>query len=261
MINREQTYDLLVAKHLDEVASLAGSEKQKKLVGLGQQLLGDYGFTAHQTYLRPSHPDPEKRTSALGTMVCVLISLRTTLENERIATERLFNAFPDPQMLLTVPEDLIAGHIQPAGMASKKARAIKNAVAFVCKHYGSDFEHLRGKSMEEMRALLLRIPGIGPKAADCILELGLDAPSFVVDVNVFRFTARYFGVLEDAVLDTGNAQQLAHVKSFLEEDLPKDALLFQVLHTVYLLHGKMVCKSVPKCSTCALRGTCATYQA
>jgi len=253
-------YDELVESHLADVTSRQSSEKQVTLVTIGQQLLKEYGFTQHQTYLRPSHPEPEKRTSALGTMVCVLISLRTTLENERIATTRLFSAFPDPRMLVKVPQEIIAEHIMPAGMATKKARVIQQAVAFICREYGSDFEELRGKTVGKMREMLLEVPGIGPKAADCILELGLDVPSFVVDVNVFRFTARYFGVLGDDPLDTGNAEQLAQVKVFLEEDLLKDALLFQVLHTVYLLHGKMVCKSVPKCRTCLLRDTCITYR-
>jgi N-glycosylase/DNA lyase len=56
-----------------------------------------------------------------------------------------------------------------------------------------DFEHLKKTGYEHAKAQLLDFPGVGPKAADCILLFSLDKlQSFPVDVWVRRAVLKYY---------------------------------------------------------------------
>lgn len=54
---------------------------------------------------------------------------------------------------------------------------------------------LRSLSYAEAREELLRLQGVGPKVADCILLMSMDQPSSIpVDRHVFQFAARWYGL-------------------------------------------------------------------
>ncbi|CAO1619330.1 unnamed protein product [Sympodiomycopsis kandeliae] len=54
---------------------------------------------------------------------------------------------------------------------------------------------LRARSYHESRSELIKLQGIGPKVADCILLMSLDQPSSIpVDRHVFQFAAKWYGL-------------------------------------------------------------------
>jgi endonuclease III len=62
---------------------------ENKIYKMVLNLLKKYSYVENQTYSRPSHPLEEKRKDVFFTMASIIISLRTTLENEQKASKAL----------------------------------------------------------------------------------------------------------------------------------------------------------------------------
>jgi endonuclease III len=196
-------------------------------------------FVENQTYLRPTHTDPSKQKSPAFTMVCIIISLRTTLENERITTQYFWDTFASPDDVLVAPAADIALVIHRCGMAATKAATIHRSLRFLYQICRWDWQKLMQIPIETLREQLLSVQGLGPKAVDCFLLLGLDLPVFPVDTNVFQYVTRHYPrVLGAQKPSFSSPRHVALVKQFLEQTLPPDAQLYQVAHTMLLLANK-----------------------
>jgi endonuclease III len=91
---------------------------------------------------------------------------------------------------------------------------------------------------EEARSEILKIPGVGPKSADCLLSIGQGKPSIAVDVNVFRATTWIFAFPWAENPNYNDNNQIRVVKELFDSSIPKDAFLTQIIHTFFLLYGK-----------------------
>jgi endonuclease III len=229
-----------IRNHVDALlADRDLNDDGRYLVEVCRQLLDRYSFTGTRTYPRPDHPDPRKRRSLSFLLAGILISLRTTLENEQRATDALLQRCPDDDTLYDLSLEEIQRCIAPAGMAPTKAARIRDALTYVDHSFGRDFGGLTGLDRDDARMALLEVPGFGPKAADCFLSIGLGVPSAVVDVNVFRSFLHLFPSDSGAVVgDYSNKKSIDHVRNRIEGALPDDPLLYQVVHTMLLLFAK-----------------------
>lgn len=248
--------DILALKKIQEALSDPKNEIEQRILEITAQLMTQYSFVQYQTYPRPSHPDLSKRKSVYITMVAILISLRTTLENERKAMDAFLTNFNTPQDVLNSNVEEISEIIKAAGMPSKKAAAIMNATKYVVEVLGEDWEQFLKMDIDTAREEVMKIPGIGQKSADCLLELGLDLPTIVIDINMFRVVSRIFGMEWAKSLDFSNKKQIQEVKSLIEDNLRKNGFIYQIVHTMLLLHGKNVCKSNPNCCKCQFADRC-----
>ena len=82
----------------------------------------------------------------------------------------------------------------------------------------------------------MAIPGFGEKAVACLLELRLEKSSIVINVNMLMITFRLFNFKWAKNPDLLDKEQLKYTKSFLEEYLQKNSFLFQIVHTLLLVH-------------------------
>ena len=104
------------------------------------------------------------------------------------------------------------------------------------------FEHAE---TEELREILLEVPGIGPETADGILLYALNRPSFVVDAYTRRIYHRH-GLVPESV-------DYAELRDFFMDALPLDVALFNEYHALIVRTGKDFCrKSKPRCEACPL---------
>ena len=197
-----------------------------------------YSFTNTRTYPRPDHPDPIKRKPLVYMMAAILISLRTTLENEQKAVLNLIAKFPKQKDLFKATPPEIESCIIPAGMANKKSITIRRAMDYVIKELNGNIEQLSKVPMTQAREKLLKIPGFGGKSTDCMLSIGLGHPSIAVDVNVFRTTSWLFNLPWSNQPDYADKKQVQFVKQLLDSAIPQDAFLTQIVHTYFLLYGK-----------------------
>ena len=211
------------------------SEDAKKLLTIILRLCEKYSFIENQTYPRPSHPLEKKRKDPYYTLIAIILSLRTTLENETKAVEAFMNKYKSINEVLNADENEMIEVIRVAGMPQKKAQTIIKLSEYIQKYYNGDIWNIKKETVDKTREELLNMPGVGEKSADCMLELGFDMPSMVVDINVFRTASRIFGEEWAENPDFSNKDQIKAVKDRLENSLPRDYLTYQIAHTMILL--------------------------
>jgi endonuclease III len=228
-----------------------------RISGAANRLSQRYSFVGTRTYPRPDHPVLEKRRPLIFTLVGILVSLRTTLENEERAMSALLRKYPTHDALRLASTEDLAEVLRPAGLAEMRANRIRRALEYVDLEFGGALENLIPLSTIEAREKILRIPGFGPKSTDCLLSIGLGKPSIAVDVNVFRVASRLLELPWSDSPDFGNADQVRAVKEALDAALPQDAFVCQIVHTLFLLHGKALGRRHPNdVSVCGLSPYC-----
>ncbi len=231
-----------VRKKLTYELSIATPKSDRwRIIGTALNTLKTESFSETKTYPRPDHPDKRKRKPIEFLLIGVLISLRTTLENEQLAMDQVLENCEKIDDVMALSEEELAELIKPAGMAKQKSKRIKACLEEIQKLDGG-LESLGQKSKEEARQYLLNLPGIGPKAADCILTIGLGFSSMVVDINVFRMASYIFGIELDDNHSFSNEQQVQYIKKRLDLAIGEDAFLCQILHTMLLLAGRKLGK-------------------
>lgn len=227
-----------------------------RILSAALTLSAHFSFTDTMTYPRPDHPDPEKRRPLIFMLVAILVSLRTTLENEQKAVHNILQRYPSQEELFSAEVSELELCIKPAGMSEKRSRTIRRALDYIKDELNGSLEALDSYSMEESRRILLQIPGVGPKAADCLLSIGLGKPSIAVDVNVFRVASWLLMMPWANNPDYNNENQVKEVKYRLDRALPNDAFLLQIVHTLFLLYGKSIGAKHPNDGSCLVKNYC-----
>ncbi len=98
---------------------------------------------------------------------------------------------------------------------------------------------------------VLRLPGVGPYTAAAIVSFAYGEAKVVVDGNVYRVLARYFGIDTPIDSNSGKKEFQAMAEEMLDENDP--ALFNQAI----MDFGAVVCKpSAPLCDLCPLAETC-----
>lgn len=257
MLKRDEQIKNVLENNMDFYQK---SEDAKKILTIMLRLCEKYSFVANQTYPRPSHPVEQKRTDPYFTLIAIILSLRTTLENETKAVSNFMKKYNSLQAVLDADEQELAEVIKVAGMPQKKAKTIMELSEYIQQYYHGNIWNVKKDSVDETRKELLNMPGVGEKSADCMIELGFDMPSMVVDINVFRTASRIFGEEWADNPDFSDKKQIKAIKDRLEHSLPKDYLTYQIAHTMILLQGKHICKSKSKCENCFITDCCNFYQ-
>lgn len=233
--------DADVRNHVQMHLASTANDDAKRILSACLLLMDHYSFTATRTYPRPDHPLPRKRRSLYFLLLAILTSIRTTLENEQRAVDNVLSECASDADLFVLSEDRLAELLKPAGMAQRRAKLITSAIEYCRSHFGDSFETLTtDMPQDEVRSLLLGVPGFGPKATDCFMSIGLGIPTAVVDINVFRSYLHLFahdGEV-DRPLSFGRPSDVAAVKTAIESALPRDAFLLQIVHTLLLLYGR-----------------------
>jgi endonuclease-3 len=142
--------------------------------------------------------------------------------------------------------------IGPAGLSHIKAPRIQEALRFITGQRGGlSLDFLKELPVEEAKAWLTQIKGIGPKTAAIVLLFSLDMPAFPVDTHVHRVSGR-LGLIGPKV----SAEQ-AH--AILEDLLPAE--LYFPFHLNVIRHGREICHARnPRCEICPLQNMCDYYQ-
>jgi endonuclease-3 related protein len=149
------------------------------------------------------------------------------------------------------PHDELAAIIRPCGYYITKARKLKAFAEYVYQRYQGSLEAFLSESVQQLRAELLTIYGIGPETADDIILYAAEKPSFVIDAYTRRILHRiglWPGELSGKYEDL---QRLFH------ENLPENAGLFNEYHALLDRHAKETCAKKPRCHSCCLRDICA----
>jgi len=146
----------------------------------------------------------------------------------------------------------LASLIKSSGYYRIKAIRLKNFVNFIVENYNGSVKRMRKEELETLREKLLGVNGIGAETADSILLYGLNKPIFVVDAYTKRILTRH-GLI------SGNVSY-GEIQRLFMRYLPVDEKLFNEYHALLVYLGKMLCRKVPRCDICPLKGIAQSVQ-
>lgn len=192
------------------------------------------------------------RFEPMDELVSCILSQHTSDATSFPTFHALRKQVPEWEDVVALGTEKLADIIRPAGLANQKARSIISVLQEIERRNGTyDIEMLREMPLEEARAWLLSLPGVGPKTAAIVLCFAFGRPAIPVDTHVFRVSWR-LGLIEKSI---GEAK--AH--RALEAMVPSE-LAFR-FHTALIQHGRQICKApTPICSRCPLTRRCRYYK-
>jgi endonuclease-3 len=207
----------------------------------------------HTLLLSQYGEHPWQPSDPVASLVSTILSQNTNDVNRDRAFERLRGRFPTWEAVRDAPLEDVIEATRPAGLAPTKAPRIQKALRRITEERGQiELEFLKAADLEEARAWLLDIPGIGPKTAAIVLLFALGKPAFPVDTHVHRVTRR-LGLIPDKT-----SREKAH--DLLEELTPSE--IYYTFHINLIEHGRAVCHARnPECDSCLLQDHCAFWSA
>ena len=188
-------------------------------------------------------------------LVYIVLANRTREEYYQEAFRRVKDLVGDWNQLPDVEDEDLAAAIGDAGLGRKKARTLKHAASLLQNDTGEvSLDFLENMSTEDAEDYLLRIRGVGPKTAKCVLMYALDRSVFPVDTHCARVGSR-IGWLESSAHRYTKAQMHR-----IEERVPPR--LRKSLHIRLVQHGRKICvDGKPHCNVCPLKDLCEYYKA
>ncbi len=185
------------------------------------------------------HPTTELEYSTpFELLVAVVLSAQATDKGVNQATRRLFPAANTPQKILDLGEEGLRDHVKTIGLYQSKARHIIQACRILIDEHGGE--------VPATREALEKLPGVGRKTANVILNVAFGQPTMAVDTHIFRVSNR-----------TGLAPGKTPLE--VEKKLLKcvPAEFMQHAHHWLILHGRYTCVArKPKCGECAIADLC-----
>ena len=203
-------------------------------------------------------PEARPHGDAISELVLTILSQNTSDGNSGRAFSRLLQAFGDWDAIADAPLPALIEAIAPGGLAPTKAPRIQAALRDIRERTrdrgagGYDLGFLREMPVDEARAWLTSLHGVGTKTASCVLLFALGRPAMPVDTHVFRVAMR-LGLIPERTATAAMTPEKAH--DMLEAMVPPDD--FHAFHIGLIKHGRRTCTAQrPKCDTCVLADLC-----
>jgi len=160
--------------------------------------------------------------------------------------EKFITAFPSIRDLAAAPEQKVFKLWEGLGYYNRCRNLIATA-----KTIAADYNGRFPSTYEEILAL----KGIGPYTAAAIVSFAFNLPYAVVDGNVTRVLARFFGV-STAIDTAGGKKQFAELADSLV-----DPLRAGIYNQAIMDFGATVCKPRnPQCTSCVHQPGCMAWQ-
>jgi len=180
-------------------------------------------------------------------MVGAILTQNTSWKNVEKAIERLKEkGVLNPKGIRELRKSTLSSLIRSSGYFRIKSERLKVFVDFLFDEYGGSIKRMKRERVGVLRRKLLDVKGIGPETADSILLYGLKKPVFVVDSYTKRILSRH-GILSEKA-------SYEEVQNLFMDHLPHDERLFNEYHALLVHLGKTLCKKVPRCDRCPLKG-------
>lgn len=189
--------------------------------------------------------DPHR--APVDELILTVLSQNTNDRNRDVAYGRLRERFPGgwPEVR-DAPAEEVEEAIRPGGLSNTKAARIGE----ILRALGDDdLAWLETAPLEDARAFLTALPGVGRKTAACVLLFSFGRPDVPVDTHVFRVGGRLGLFRPGGTLDEAHDELTR-----LAGGNPDDAY---ELHVALIRHGRRTCVArTPRCGECPLRRMC-----
>ena len=191
--------------------------------------------------LRAANPHPKTELqyrTPFELLVAVVLSAQANDKSVNKATEKLFAVANTPAAIAKMGVLRLIPYVQSIGLYRNKAKNVVALAAILLR------EHAGNVPME--REALERLPGVGRKTANVILNTAFGQPTIAVDTHIFRVANR------TGLAPGKNVEEVERkLLKFVPEEFRLDA------HHWLVLHGRYVCVArLPKCAECIIRELC-----
>lgn len=191
--------------------------------------------------LRAANPDPRSELeyqTPFELLVSVILSAQATDKSVNLATKPLFRRHDAPQKMLALGVDGLIEYIQSIGLFRSKAKHIIETCRLLVEHHNGE--------VPSDRESLEKLPGVGRKTANVVLNVAFGEPTVAVDTHIFRLSNR-IGIAPGKTPLAVELKLLKHV--------PQEFM--HGAHHWLILHGRYVCKArKPECPKCSIVDLC-----
>jgi endonuclease-3 len=191
--------------------------------------------------LRAANPHPASELAfrtPFELLVAVVLSAQATDKGVNKATAALFPVAGTPAAIARLGVDGLIPYVQSIGLYRNKAKNVVALSQILLREHAGE--------VPADREALERLPGVGRKTANVILNTAFGQPAIAVDTHIFRVANRT-GLAPGKNVDEVERKLM----KFVADEFKRDA------HHWLILHGRYVCVArSPKCGECILRDLC-----
>ena len=194
-------------------------------------------------YHRLADADPEPKgeldyKNVYTLLVAVVLSAQATDVGVNKATGPLFKVADTPEKMIELGEARVRDYIKTIGLYRNKAKNVIGLSEMLIAEFGGE--------VPRDREALVKLPGVGRKTANVVLNMAFGQPTMAVDTHLFRVCNRTGLALGKTPLA---------VEKELEKAVPQWAR--KHAHHWLILHGRYLCKArKPDCGGCLIRDLC-----
>ena len=189
-------------------------------------------------------PNGSPHGAPVDELVLTVLSQNTNDRNRDVAYGRLRERFPSWAAVREAPVAEVEEAIRPGGLAPSKAPRIQQILRAVGD---DDLSRLASEPLEQARAELCELPGVGRKTAACVLLFAYGRADIPVDTHVYRVGTRLGLFRPRAPLEEAHDEMLRLARG----SDPYEA------HMALIRHGRRTCTArSPACEQCPLRSMC-----
>lgn len=176
--------------------------------------------------------------NAFTLLIAVVLSAQSTDKGVNKATKDLFEIADTPQKMVSLGEEKLKNYIKTIGLYNTKA---KNIIALsrelVEKYLGE---------VPDNREALEKLPGVGRKTANVVLNVWFNKPTLAVDTHVMRISHR---------LGFSEGKTPLSIELDLLKVLPPEYV--KNANHWLVLFGRYICKAQkPDCPNCPIAAYC-----
>jgi endonuclease-3 len=188
-----------------------------------------------------ANPEPKGELEHLNPytlLVAVVLSAQATDVGVNKVTRSLFQVADSPAKMVALGEEKLRDAIKSLGFFRNKARnVIALSEQLIADH---------GGEVPRDREALEKLPGVGRKTANVVLNVAFHEPTIAVDTHCFRVSHR---------IGLANGETPSEVEQQLLKSVPPGLRVHA--HHWLILHGRYVCKArKPDCPRCLIRDLC-----
>jgi endonuclease-3 len=176
-------------------------------------------------------------------LIGTILSARTKDENTTKVVKELFSKYKTAKDLANAKVKDVERIIKPIGFYRVKSRRIIGVAKIIQSKYGG--------AVPDDLDLLVGLPGVGRKTANCVLVYAFEKPAIPVDVHVHRISNR-LGLVETKKPEETELELMKKIpqKYWLE------------INDTFVMYGQNICKPIsPMCHVCKIKKLCRYYKA
>jgi endonuclease-3 len=197
--------------------------------------------TAIYSKLRELDPNPDTELhydSPFELLVAVILSAQATDISVNKATDALYPVANTPEAILALGVKGLKPYIKTIGLFNNKAENIIKTCRILIEEHDGEVPVTR----EELE----KLPGVGRKTANVILNTAFGEPTIAVDTHIFRVANRTGIAKGKTPLEVEK-----RLVRLTPDEFKKDA------HHWLILHGRYICKArKPLCGECPIIEWC-----